>query len=100
MFEEIEKKLKERSKICLPQLREIAKDYDKYFLDFDKIFIPTLSLLLEKAIDYIDELKNGGEYDERDIFDSNLDKEYIFEELVNNAIKDCKLWEGENNGKF
>lgn len=95
MFEEIEKKLKERSKVCLPLLREIAKDYDKYFPDFDKMIVPVLSLLLEKAIDYIDELKNGGEYDERDIFDMNYDKVYIFKELVNESIEDCNLWEGD-----
>lgn len=95
MFEEIDKKLKERSKVCLPQLREIAKDYEAYFSDFDEMFVPVLSLLLEKAIDRIDELKNGGEYDERDVFDMNYDKEYIFEELVNKAIEHCKLWEGD-----
>ncbi len=95
MFDEIEKQLKEQSKVCLPQLKEIAKDYEKYFLDFDKMSVPVLSLLLEKTIACIDELIYGGEYDERDVFDINYDKEYIFEKLVDEAIEHCKLWEGD-----
>lgn len=42
---------------------------------------PVLAELLRAAVEKIDDLENGGEYDERDFADSQFDKECIVEDL-------------------
>lgn len=51
-----------------------------------------LICLLNKAIDSIDGLQVDFEYDERDVKDLLCDKEFIFEDLITESIKDYELF--------
>ena len=94
LLEEAKKELKRTSKQCLPELREIKKDSMDRYKDLESISKPTLILLLEHAIEKIDFLENGGDYneDQRDWKDCLCDREFIFDNLVNDAIETCELF--------
>lgn len=91
-LDDIEKELKEECEKCLPQLKVIDKKSDVYYKEMSLIEKPVLILLLDKAIDKIDELQNGGEYDERDAMDMLCDKEFIFKDLIKECIECCELF--------
>lgn len=97
-FDEVEEKLRNRSKKCLPQLEEIKKSYSCYYKQPELIDKAALVLLLKKAIEKLDILDNGDfEIDERDAMDILCDQEFIFEDLVNEVIQDCKLFYNEGH---
>ncbi len=93
IFKEIKEKLKKESKESLSELREIKKNSTECYKDLKSISKPTLILLLYKAIEKIDTLENGGEYDERDWKALLCDKEFIFDHLVDEQIEECELFE-------
>lgn len=93
IFEEIKEKLKNESKESLPELREIKKNSMKCYKDLKSISKPTLILLLYKAIEKIDTLENGREYDERYWKYLLCDREFIFDLLVDELIEECELYE-------
>lgn len=92
-MEDIKEELKKESKQCLPELREIKKNSMECYKDLKSISKPTLILLLYKAIEKIDTLENGGEFDQRDWKDCLCDKEFIFDLLVDEQIEECELFE-------
>ena len=91
-MKEIVEELKMESKQCLPELRAIKENSMEFYKDLKSISKPTLILLLYKAIENIDYMENGGEFDERDWKDCLCDKEYIFYLLVTQQIESCELF--------
>ena len=83
-------KQKFENKDMVPQLREEFNEKAINFADMPK---DVLVELLEIAVWKIDELENGGEYDERDAMDQLCDAEFIvddlFAELEERIESDC-----------
>lgn len=92
VFEDIAKELKEESKQCLPELKEILKDTDKFYKQLDLISKPVLIMLIEKAVEKISELENKGMYYEMDAMDQLCEREFVFEDLVKTSIEHCELF--------
>lgn len=69
-----------------------TKSCDGYF-EINKLKASVLASLLLEAIDKIDYLQNVAscDDDERDWKVQLCDKEFIFAELVNDAVESCKL---------
>ena len=93
-LEEKEKSLEYFRDRIEKKLKEIKKDSLERYKDLESISKPTLILLLEHAIEKIDFLENGGDYneDQRDWKDCLCDREFIFDNLVNDAIETCELF--------
>ena len=96
LFENVEKELKEQSKQCLPELKEIIKDTDKYYKELDLISKPVLMLLIEKSIEKISEIENKEMYYEMDAMDQLCEREFVFNELIETSIEHCELFGDEN----
>ena len=92
LFEDIKKELEEESKQCLPELKEIEKDTDKYYKQLDLINKPVLMLLLEKAVEKISEIENKEMCYEMDAMDQLCEREFAFEDLVKASIEQCELF--------
>ncbi len=100
IFEKANKDLKKESKQCLPELRIISENSTDFYKNLRSISKPTLILLLEMAVQKIDSMENDEEYDERDWKDCLCYEEYIFDNLVNEAIEKCQLFWEEKNEQF
>lgn len=92
LFENAEKELKEQSKQCLPELKEIEKDTDKYYKQLDLISKPVLMSLLEKAVEKISEIENKEMFYEMDAMDQLCEREFAFKDLVKASIEHCELF--------
>ena len=71
-------KQKFENKDIVPKLRE---EFNKKAINFADMPKDVLVELLEIAVWKIDELENGGEYDERDAMDQLCDAEFIVDDL-------------------
>lgn len=96
------KEKKDLTKVYNKLLLLKEKSYDGYF-DIKKLEASVLASLLLEAIDKIDYLQNVASCDinedfndPRDWKDRLCDKEFIFAELVNDAVEFCKLLIKEN----
>lgn len=80
-------------------VKEIEEDATDYYFKLNDIPRDIIEELLKIAIVKIDELQNGGEYDERDAKDSLCDMEFIFEDIVKELQRDIELgvYEEEDN---
>lgn len=74
MFE----KPKFKNKNQVGELKELFAENQIWLEDLPR---DVLAELLRAAVEKIDDLENGGEYDERDFADSQFDKECIVEDL-------------------
>ena len=92
LFEDVKRELEEQSKQCLPKLKEIVKDTDKFYKQLDLISKPVLMLLLEKAVEKISEIENKEMYYEMDAMDQLCEREFVFEDLVKESIEHCELF--------
>lgn len=92
MLREIEEELINESKKCLPQLKNIITNSDKYYKQMELISKPVLIMLLENAVEKIAELENKEMYDEMDVMDQFYEREFVFEDLVHLSIEYCELW--------
>lgn len=94
-MKEIMEQLKNEAKQNLPELKKISKDSTLYYKDMDLISKQILIELLKKAIEKIDRFDNPFEDDERDAMDQLCDCEFIFDDLVQEYVKDCEIWAEE-----
>lgn len=89
---EIIKELQKESRVLLLELRKIKEDSCKYYKSMELMSKEVLICLLDKAIDTIDSLQVDFEYNVRDVKDLLCDKEFIFEDLITESIKDYELF--------
>ena len=96
LFQNVEKELKKQSKQCLPELKEIVKDTDKYYKQLNLLSKHVLMLLIEKAVDKISEIQNKDMYYEMDAMDQLCEREFVFEDLVRISLEHCELFTIDN----
>ena len=96
ILEDVKKELQKESRQCLPELKVIVKDTDKYYKQLDLISKSVLILLLEKAVEKISEIDNKEMYYEMDAMDQLCEREFAFEDLVKASIEHCELFVGDN----
>lgn len=76
------------------ELEELKQDIVNREKDLKDLPIEVLATLLHIAIDKIDYLDNivlpGNDYDQRDAMDLTCDREYILEDLFDEAIENLK----------
>lgn len=101
IFEDVDRQLREESKCCLPELKSIiTMGSDSFYKQFNLISKPVLELLLDKSIEKIAQFENPNYYEE-DAMDILCDCEFVFEDLINECIDHCELFnedKGEYNG--
>lgn len=71
----------EKPKLNKNQVGELKEMFLENEIGIEELPQPVLAELLRAAVEKIDDLENGGEYDERDWADSQFDKECIIEDL-------------------
>ncbi len=71
----------EKPKLNKSQVGELKEMFLENEIGIEELPQHVLAELLRAAVEKIDDLENGGEYDERDWADSQFDKECIIEEL-------------------
>lgn len=71
----------EKPKLNKNQVGELKEMFLENEIGIEELPQHVLTELLRAAVEKIDDLENGGEYDERDWADTQFDKECIVEDL-------------------